>query len=100
MKRLVIVLLFGLAACGSTATKSNVVYKTPAVCTQALDLAEQVVGKATDGLSVIGTALTDLSNGDTAALYAAPDQINLLTSQVKTLVPKYQAARDACEADA
>ena len=104
MKRTLIVLVFGaltLVACGSSsAPQTKVVYRTPAACTQALDLGDQLIGEASTALGMIGDAMTSLGGGDQQPLLDLPSKLDSATARVRVLKPKYDTARTGCEAGA
>lgn len=69
---------------------------TPAACAEAIQLAEKVIGLASDAQLAASEAFDAASRYDAAGIDAATAKMDAIKPQINAITPKYQAARDKC----
>ncbi|HCB59148.1 MAG TPA: hypothetical protein DEP82_14835 [Arthrobacter bacterium] len=79
-----------------TVTKEVKVPTTPAACSEAFSLAEQVFTASASTVGVLSDALTAAGRFDVAALQGMPAKIQAQTDLINGINPKYKAAKSSC----
>ena len=79
-----------------TVTKEVKVPTTPAACSEAFSLAEQVFTASASTVGILSDALGAAGRFDVAALQGMPAKIQAQTDLINGINPKYKAAKSSC----
>jgi len=77
-------------------TVTETVERTPAVCVEALRLAEQGLTLSAESMAVVSTAFTAITEGDSAGLDAASTDLERKNRQIVEITPDYREASRQC----
>lgn len=83
-------------AAAPTVTKTATRAVTPPVCTQALDLAEQIISVSGDAMGAAGDAMAAAGNFDPAGIVKANGKIDAATVKAQRLIKRYKPLAVSC----
>ena len=68
----------------------------PAACLEALDQADQAIGLAANGFTVVSESYSALAQGDFDRAGDSAAELTAITGRITALTPGYQAAKASC----
>jgi hypothetical protein len=87
---------FGLGFVSASAKPAEATTNTPPACLKYIDLSEQFIGLAAEGLGYASDGFTSIGNRDLYGADKANDKINALAPKVDRLANPLQSAKQDC----